>query len=154
MCHFRCIFLHTRWETSLRFSSLTAFTFLWCGPLVLLLTGCGGGSTAQRPMGTVSGKVTLAGKALDAGRIIFAHVDGPAAVANIQKDGSYSVEATVGQTDVSIDHRGPPVEPPGGRAGMALPGKSLVPDKYADAKTSGLKLDVKAGKNPFDITMQ
>ena len=131
------------------------FTFVWlivlcgCG---LLLSGCAEPGGTQREMATVSGKVTLNGEPLDGGRVIFAHVEGPAAAADIQSGGTYTVEVAVGQTEVSIDHRAEPEQVPGAREGMMM-GKSLVPEQYADANTSGLSLDVKSGKNEFNIEM-
>jgi len=119
----------------------------------LVMTGCPGGG-AKRETATISGKVTLDGKPLNAGRVIFAHVEGPAAAADIQPDGTYKVEAAVGMTRVAIDHRGAPEAVPGSREGMMGPGKSLVPEKYAVADTSGLTLDVKSGKNDFNIEMK
>lgn len=122
-----------------------------CG---LLLSGCQPAGP-KREMATVSGNVTLNGEPLDGGRVIFAHVEGPGAVADIKQDGTYTVEAAVGQTAVCIDHRAPsepPEELAGGLLGML--GKSLVPEKYVDAKSSGLSLDVKSGKNEFNIDMK
>ena len=123
---------------------------LLCG-FGLVLSGCPGGG-AKRDTATVSGKVTLDGKPLNAGRVIFLHVEGPSATADIQPDGTYKVEAAVGKTAASIDHRGPPEPIPGGREGMMGPGKSLVPEKYADGTTSGLSLEVKSGQNDSTST--
>ena len=137
-------------QQALRLTSVLLIVFCGCG---LLLSGCETGGD-EREMASVSGKVTLNDKALDAGRVIFAHVEGPGAAADIQPDGTYSVEAAVGQTAVSIDHRTKPgPEPmPGGREGLWI-GESLVPEQYADAMTSGLSLDIKSGKNEFNIEM-
>jgi hypothetical protein len=60
----------------------------------------------------------------------------------------------VGQSKASIDHRAEPEEEAKGPAGGMLGiGKSLVPEKYADARTSGLSLDVQSGQNEFNIEM-
>jgi hypothetical protein len=118
-----------------------------------LLCGCGGPGGPKREQGTISGKVTLGGEAVKAGRVIFAHVEGPAAAADITSDGTYTTKAAVGKTKASIDYRAPAEEVKGGRPGLMMPGKSLVPEKYADAKTSGLSLEVKPGDNKFDIPM-
>lgn len=101
----------------------------------------------------VKGTVTLNGSPLDDGRVIFFHNAGPTAEANIKPDGTYALKAAVGETSVFIDHREPPIEPSEGRPGMPMPGKSLVPDKYADYKTSGLKLTVEPGANEYNIEM-
>jgi hypothetical protein len=110
-------------------------------------------------MATVSGKVTLNGEPLEGGagkpcRVTFAHVEGPGVSADIQSDGTYTAEVPVGQNKVSIYYRdeAEKVE------GAPVPdftgfGKSLVPEKYVDAQTSGLSLDVKSGTNEFNIEM-
>ena len=134
-----------------------AWLALLCG-CCLLQSGCG---HSEREMATVSGKVSLNGRPAIAGRIIFAHVEGPSAVAEIQPDGTYSVKAAVGQTKVTIDHheKSKPVASgpePMMRARMKglTQGDSLVPERYTDARTSGLALDVKSGTNNFDIEMK
>ncbi|MBN2291789.1 MAG: hypothetical protein JXM70_05150 [Pirellulales bacterium] len=136
-------------------------TFAWLAMLCacsLFLSGCG---SSGREMANVSGKVTLNGQPAIAGRIIFANVEGPSAVAQIQPDGTYSVEAAIGQTMVTIDHREKPKPVASGpepmmRARMEglTQGNSLVPERYTDARTSGLSLDVKTGVNEFDIEMK
>lgn len=115
---------------------------------------CGCGSSGPKiVLGTVTGVVTLDGTKLNAGRVIFFNKSGFSETANIKSDGTYEVKTAVGETDVFIDHREPPAKPPEGRVEMPMPGKSLVPDKYANSQTSGLKLTVTAGKNQFDIAM-
>ncbi len=139
------------------FTTHRTWLALLCG-CCLLLSGCG---RSEREMATVSGKVSLNGRLAIAGRIIFAHVEGPSAVAEIQPDGTYSVEAAVGQTQITIDHHEKPKPVASGpepmmRARMQglTQGNSLVPERYTDARTSGLALDVKSGTNNFDIEMK
>ena len=139
-----------------RFTSGWLMLLCGCG---LLLSGCDTGGP-EREMATVSGKVTLNGEPLEGGaglpcRVTFAHVEGPGGFADIQSDGTYSAEVAVGQTRVSIYYRDEAEPVPG----APMPdfkgfGKNLVPVKYVDAETSGLSLDVKSGKNEFNIEME
>jgi len=102
----------------------------------------------------VSGKVTLDGKPVTGGRVIFAHVQGPGAAADIKSDGTYATKAAVGKTAVTVDYHAPGEQPKEGRPGLVLPGKSLVPEKYAVPNTSGLSLEVKSGTNEYNIEMK
>ncbi|MBL8850505.1 MAG: hypothetical protein JNG89_12565 [Planctomycetaceae bacterium] len=114
--------------------------------------GCGP-SEPEVELAKVTGTVTLDGQKVTGGRVIFFNASGYSATADISADGVYTAETALGETEVFINHREPDITPPDGRAGMPMPGKSLVPDKYADGKTSGLKLTVQSGDNPFDIEM-
>ena len=135
-----------------RLRLISGCVIVLCGCGLLLARGCEP-AAPQREMATVSGKVTLNGEPLNAGRVIFAHVEGPGAAADIQPDGTYSVEAAVGQTEVAIDHRSEPEQ--GARdSAEAMLGKSLVPEPYTSAQTSGLSLNVQPGKNEFNIEMK
>jgi len=118
-----------------------------------MLSACGrpGGKHEEA---TVYGKVTLDGKPVAGGRVIFAHVQGPGAAADIKPDGTYTTTAAVGKTEVSIDYRAPGEAAPKGRPGMVMLGKSLVPEKYENPKTSGLSLEIKSGKNEHNIDMK
>ena len=131
-----------------RFTFVCLIVLCGCG---LLLSGCEP-TGVEREMATVSGKVTLNGEPLDGGRVVFAHVEGPGAAADIQSGGTYTVEVAVGQNGVCIDHRAEPVVAPG--RPEPLLGESLVPEKYVSAQTSDLSLDVKSGKNEFNIEMK
>ncbi|NLX99341.1 MAG: hypothetical protein GXY83_24655 [Rhodopirellula sp.] len=105
-------------------------------------------------MATVSGKVALDGQPVTGGRVIFLHVEGPSATADIQPDGTYQATGVaVGKNSISIDHRDKPEAAAGGRESLLIPGKSLVPELYASGSTSGLTLDVKSGANDYNIEM-
>lgn len=125
-----------------------------CLVSIALFTACGCPSSGPDvELGKVTGTVTLDGNKLNAGRVIFFNVSGYSETADIKPDGRYEVQTAVGETDVFINHREPDIQPPEGRPGMPMPGKNLVPDKYSDSKTSGLKLTVNKGDNAFDIEM-
>jgi hypothetical protein len=85
--------------------------------------------------GKVTGKVTVAGKPLASGRIIF-HLDDGQFVGSKVKNGDYTIDRVpVGTRKVTVEGKG-------------------VPDKYADEETSGLKLEVKEGVNTIDINIE
>jgi len=122
---------------------------------ICTLVGAGGCGSSEPDveLAKVTGNVTLDGQKVTAGRVIFFNTSGYSATADISPEGKYEVEAALGETNVFVDHREPPIVPPDGREGMPMPGKSLVPDKYADSKTSGLTLTVQSGTNQFDVVM-
>ena len=131
-----------------------------------LLQGCGRGGL-DGPTGTVSGTITMGGKPLsDASVTFFGENNGDTATAVLGSDGTYSLKYEGGFSVPAGDYRvaviaGPP---PGEKApdpadlmktmkpqGM---GKSPIPAKYRDPKTSALVAVVKEGTNPnisFDL---
>jgi hypothetical protein len=114
--------------------------------------GCGP-SGPDVELGTVKGTVTLDGAKVTGGRVLFFNVSGYSAEAPISPEGTYEAQTAVGETSVFINHREPDIMPPGGRTGMPMPGKNLVPDKYSHSDTSGLKLTVQSGTNEYDVVM-
>lgn len=134
----------------------------WGGVLAGLLswTGCGGG----QEVGYVSGKVTLGGKPLSQGSVVFHNPSkGVVVAAPLGPDGSYTAKThqlaglPPGEYQVSISPAGvgsgeaPLVEKPTPSAASSGP---VIPPKYLQPTTSGLKITVKAGKNPpLDINL-
>jgi hypothetical protein len=117
--------------------------------LVLSTTGCGG-------PGTVYGKVTLDGKALSSGFVSMHDSEGQTRTGGILKDGTYSVSnvapgkaSVTVQTLELIDIFGKKKEADAPQAHAVL-----APAKYGDPMTSGLSVEVKAGKQEFDINMK
>jgi hypothetical protein len=95
--------------------------------------------------------VTVHGKPLPEGTILFVPQGGPAGVSNLNEDGSYRIlsrkpgdGALIGVHKVAII---PPVR---GKVANA----PKVPAKYRDPSTSGLTAEVKKGENilNFDLT--
>jgi hypothetical protein len=123
--------------------SFRCFLLLW----LIAVVGCHGGGVAL-PTAPVAGTVTYRGKPLNAGRIIFFHPSGQAVGANIAANGSVRVAAFQGKNQVAVELFAPgrPNPNPDGRPRM-LPGASLIPDHYANPKTSDLTLDVKPCEN-------
>lgn len=131
------------------------------GSLVcLILPGCGGGPDLP-PVAEVSGVVTIDGKPLPRGTIQFVPDEskgtaGATAVGTIGPQGRYRLQtagvdgAIVGFHKVGVyalekepeDERAPPPPP-------------LIPPKYFNADTSGLRAEVKAGEdNEIDFPLR
>lgn len=139
--------------------------FVLCAGIALL-SGCGKGGLAG-PTGTVSGTVTMGSKPLsDATITFFGESNGDTATAVLGSDGTYSLKYEGGFSVPAGDYRvaiiaGPP---PGEKAPDPADlmktmkpqgaGKSPIPAKYRDPKTSALVAVVKEGTNPnisFDL---
>jgi hypothetical protein len=123
-----------------------------CGMLcaataVLFFAGCGG-------PGTVSGKVSLNGKMLPGGAVTVHDSEGQSRTGGIGRDGYYSVSNIApGKAQISVltlSER-PSVMGDGGKdsLGPYVP----IPMKYMDPTQSGFALDVKSGRQAFDIQM-
>lgn len=131
----------------------------------LLLAGCGGSGGDSTPTGTVTGKVSLNGKPLEGGMIVFvAQGKSSNASGTVLKDGTYTLKhgkgfsVPVGDYRIyvsSVDVSAPTPDP------MDLNNnpekyeqKNTIPEKFQSAETSGLVAVVKAGSNPntdFDL---
>ena len=121
------------------------------------IAGCGGG---QPERARVTGTVSLDGQPLETGAVIFTPESGRAATGEIGPDGSYAL-GTYGQRDgalpgrhqVAVIAREEASSQERGPMRTAV-GRSLIPEHYGNAATSGLAFDVKAGeKNVFDIEL-
>ncbi len=125
---------------------------------VLLLAASGCEPTEETA--TLTGKVTLDGKPLTQGSVLFAPSGGEkrnAAAGDIKSDGSYTVQ--IGQTEklivgeyvVEVVSREPSSPHPDG--GPPIPGAFITPLKYGKAETSGLRYNVRRGENIIDIVL-
>lgn len=104
-----------------------------------LLAGCGDGGPSTT---TVTGKISYEGKAATHGVINFVEPGKRALGGPVGADGTFSVEIPPGEYQVRID--APPRIPDGVKEGDALPTLEprLIPEKYADFKSSGLKATI------------
>lgn len=116
-----------------------------------VVPGCGG-----KPA-TVSGTVTLDGKPVERGTVAFTPVEkGMMAQGEIESDGSYTLHTnldkglTPGEYTVRVISR-QPGESTGG--GPPMPGEYIVPRKYSQASTSGLRFEVTTGRNTIDLDL-
>jgi hypothetical protein len=130
-------------------------------PMILLVCaatlGCGRGET----LGTVHGKVTLQGKPVTAGIVVFSSKEkGVHMTASLQPDGGYELQMArgfglpLGTYQIAIN---PPIfeAPMPGKPDPQpkAPSQSNIPLKYYRFETSGLSLTVVDGDNPFDIDL-
>ena len=133
---------------------------LFLGMIACTLTvGCSSSST-------VSGTVNLDGKPLPTGEVMFHPVgDGAMAVGTVtngrfQMSTGQSDEVAPGSykvTVIAVETLTPEqLEQATGPNGMEATGKRITPNLYADANTSPLTAEVKAGSNsfPFELTSQ
>jgi hypothetical protein len=119
------------------------------------LLGCGGSDLGAE----VSGTVTLDGKPVGPGVIVFASkgaARNPAEGA-IQPDGSYFLKTSrdVGLLPDSYAVAVSVFEDPEVAAGerSTVPSKLVTPEKYASHETSGLEYEVRPGGNTIDIEL-
>ncbi len=145
---------------------------LFCSVLVpaVLLLGCArGGKRIEQA--EVSGKVLYQGKPLPGGIIKFVGANGFVGMSPIDTDGSYKVEAPVGEVQISVDNRmlnrggvrnKGPKEPPAAKmerpdrpqGGKAITGTYVpLPSQYTSPESSGLKYLVQRGPQTHDIEL-
>ena len=135
--------------------------------LLVLSAGCGPNYKARA---TVKGKVTLDGKNLTTGTVMFYGKDNLTGSAPIGTDGRYVMnDAPLGDVQVTVSvSKVPPMglghlkDAP---KGPVMPGESaptagkipsqivFIPDKYAKVESSGLTYVVKKGEHEFDIPL-
>lgn len=133
---------------------------LWCGVFVIATIAVGCGSRGDlREFAAVTGSVTVDGDNLTGGRVIFDHVEGPMTSAPIDGNGHYNAKVAVGKNKIAVDYHeeGPSTDSgkvSGVRGAEIVQGKSLVPEKYAASKTSGLEYSVQKGSNVYDVNLQ
>lgn len=124
---------------------------------MLMLAGCGG---SPFTLAKVDGKVTLNGRPVTQGKVLFRPAKGPVAVGALGSDGTYSLMtykpgdgAIVGECSVAIDAPtwGAPM------AGFTPPPppslEETIPKKFHSFGTSNLKRTVEARENVFDFEL-
>lgn len=124
--------------------------------LALLAAGCG---TARLETAPVAGRVTLDGKPVPAGTVVFLAAVGPSAKGPIQADGTYRL-GTYGSADGAVvgSHRVIVVaDDPVALAAAKGPDDavpSLVPLRYTVPESSGLIHEVRPGRiNRADLDL-
>jgi hypothetical protein len=121
--------------------------------MVFLVAGCG------EPTGTLSGTITIEGKPLNCGYVLFQASEGSVESTEIQPDGTYSIEGLpLGSANIAINVPAPPTPGPDGVS--ADPPEAFevdpvqIPEKYGAVETSGLTLDVTKGAQTHDIALE
>jgi hypothetical protein len=150
--------------TSLRPAGARRLPPCLAAALLLIVPACAESGPA---MGRVSGTVKYKGRPVTKGNVAFIATDGNRmnASGTITPDGNFTLHtpnfgsgAILGDYDVAITGAEPPSED-GVLPGMAPLRKketdsSVIPKKYEDPKTSGLKETVKSGTNTFDFDLK
>ncbi|HEY7314101.1 MAG TPA: hypothetical protein VH643_32420 [Gemmataceae bacterium] len=143
---------------------------LSCGCLFFALLFLAAGCNRQPRSAAhadVSGKVLLQGQPLPGGRVTFTAVKGGfSSTGDIKEDGSYRINAPVGEVMVGVDNsmlqktrRGAPkqqprLRPPGAEEEHPIKGRWVnIPSQYSDPQTSGLKYTVTSGAQNHDIEL-
>lgn len=129
--------------------------------------GCGGPTAPKETQHVeVSGKVLFKGNPLPGGSVIFvAEKGGFSSTGRIEPDGSYKVNAPIGNVKVAVEteHLKTQQAPSSAEIEMRkatgaqqqAPGKYVpIPPKYADAANSGLTYVVGEGPQTYDIKME
>jgi len=140
------------------------------GILVILALPCGCNSSGV-PIARVQGRVTYQGHPVANASISFIpeKLGTVPALGKTDSDGNYVLTtygakdgAPVGSCRVAISLTGPPLPLPEHLAKaeaaaetLQMPGKPLIPKKYFSPDTSGLQVEVIAGKtNVFDFVLE
>ena len=117
--------------------------------------GCGGVYDS-----TVSGVVTLDGKAVPRGTVAYQPVaGGPAGYAAIGAGGAYDVRTgreeglPSGEYDVTVTANEPATERQTAKGGPPPPGKAITPAWYRSKDTSGLRFTVAPGRNEINLDL-
>jgi hypothetical protein len=106
----------------------------------LSLSGGFPASAGGDTLNSAQGKITLNGQPLPKGKITFHLADGQFIGARVNDDGSYKIDRIpVGMHKVTVE--------------AIINGKNLLPARYASEEQSQLRVEVKKGKNTFDISL-
>jgi len=134
--------------------------------LALPLAASGCGSKSERETAIVKGTVTFNGKPLHTGSVVMVpDGGGPTAQGRVGADGTYEM-GTYTETDgaipgkhsvmlLSIAESAGPTGLPEDTAMKRGGGQttSIIPEKFGDLSTSGLKCEVKSGENSIDFIL-
>lgn len=125
--------------------------------IALLLSGCGGSSLS---VAKVTGKVTLKGRPVTQGKVIFRPAKGPMAVGQLGPGGTYSLMtykpedgAIVGECAVAIAAPTWGAPMPGFTPPPPPPSEETIPAKFHNFESSGLKRTVEDKDNVIDFEL-
>jgi hypothetical protein len=119
---------------------------------VAAASGCGGAATERVP---VAGKVLIDGQPLAAGNIRFVPAEGRPASGRIQSDGTYRLtsESINGSTQSGLPRGDYLVQVSSSKVVDDETIQWNAPQKYADFRTSGLKVTVSEPTDSLDIQL-
>jgi len=110
-----------------------------------------------RETASVTGKITYKGRPLNPGVIVLHSDVEELFPQKVQADGSYQfVNLIPGKYKVSLNSYRLQDQPAGGKGQpktLSLPKFMPIPQKYTSPETSGLSLEIKAGKQTFNIEL-
>lgn len=110
--------------------------------LTLAAAGCG------PSWATVSGKVTVQGKPVTVGTVLFVDANSQIATGKLDSEGHYTAQRVpLGSLKVAVQTLRP--EQVRGKAANAVP----VPQQYTDPDTSGLTCDVQRRQQEYNIEL-
>ncbi|QDT54748.1 hypothetical protein Pan44_27840 [Caulifigura coniformis] len=125
--------------------------------LCLVMVGCGESGAPGRA--EAKGTVTIDGRPLEKGTVFLVNEKGlPAGVGNVVA-GAFELSENASTRGVLPGSYGVKIESwkvePGAvlENGSFSPGELAIPKKFTDAKTSGLKAEVKDGANEFTFAL-
>jgi hypothetical protein len=119
--------------------------------MVIATAGC---SSSNGHSGRIrlAGSVSCDGKPLDHGSVLFARVsDHDVASSPIRPGGRFMASLLPGDYDIAVRCVASSTTSEA-TVGWAEP-KSLIPEKYGDAKTSGLRVTAAAGMQPIRLDL-
>jgi len=124
--------------------------------LMLMVATIGCGDMSQAPI-DVSGQISIAGKPLNQGSVIFTDQKGERAYGEIQPDGSFSVPQIMPGTfrvSVSVPQRrrprGETPDPVRGTRPMPV----AIPTRYSSVDSSGLQFEIVPEKPELTIELE
>ena len=118
---------------------------------VVLTTGC----KSEKPISSVSGKVTYNGVPLTSGSVNFLSTTGSAGQGLLDETGSYKIDGPLDAGEYQV-YLGAPVPgqfAPGSKQAVAPPKFNVAP-KFLDPASSGFKVTLKPGPNEVPIDMK
>ena len=116
------------------------------------LAGCGKKVVGPAGSVPVAGKITCGGEAVPQGTIIFQADKGGSVTVKIGSGGTFKTMLVPGEHLVVVNAKDG-VDTMD-ETGKPMPARSLVPEKYASGKTSGLKVTVTPKGDPLTIALE
>jgi hypothetical protein len=108
--------------------------------LAAVLLDPGRVASADENLAPVKGRVTLDGKPLGSGRVIFHLSDGQFLGSKLSQDGTFKVDRVpTGTHKVTVE--------------LTVNGKSILPPRYSSEERSELRFEVKKGENVIDLSL-